>query len=47
MGLSIVKHGAMMHQAEIRLESQPGKGTSITLDFPENGEQESEKEELS
>lgn len=47
LGLSIVKHGAMMHQAEIRLESQPGKGTSITLDFPENGEQESEKEELS
>ena len=35
LGLSIVKHGAMMHQAEIRLDSQPGKGTSITLDFPE------------
>lgn len=38
LGLSIVKHGAMMHQAEIRLDSQPGKGTSITLDFPEQTE---------
>ena len=28
----------MMHQAEIRLDSQPGKGTSITLDFPEQTE---------
>lgn len=38
LGLSIVKHGAMMHQAEIRLDSQPGEGTSITLDFPEQTE---------
>lgn len=35
LGLSIVKHGAMMHHAQIRTESQPGIGTSITLEFPD------------
>lgn len=34
LGLSIVKHGAQAHHAEISLESQVGKGTSITLSFP-------------
>lgn len=34
LGLSIVKHGAVMHQASITTESQPGKGTTITLAFP-------------
>jgi len=34
LGLSIVKHGAQAHHAEIALESQVGKGTSITLSFP-------------
>lgn len=34
LGLSIVKHGALMHHAEIRTESLPGKGTTITLIFP-------------
>lgn len=34
LGLSIVKHGAVMHQATITTESQPGKGTTITLAFP-------------
>lgn len=33
LGLSIVKHGAMMHHAVIRTESQPGQGTTITLEF--------------
>lgn len=34
LGLSIVKHGALMHNAGIRTESQPGEGTTITLEFP-------------
>lgn len=34
LGLSIVKHVALFHQAECRLESTPGEGTSITLLFP-------------
>lgn len=34
LGLSIVKHGAQLHKAGIRTESQLGKGTAITLEFP-------------
>lgn len=34
LGLSIVKHGARIHDAEIKLESEPEKGTSVTLIFP-------------
>ena len=34
LGLSIVKHGAEIHGAEIRLESEPGQGTRIQLVFP-------------
>lgn len=34
LGLSIVKHGAQFHEAKIRLESEPGSGTVITLTFP-------------
>lgn len=34
LGLSIVKHGAALHHAAIQTESQPGKGTTITLEFP-------------
>ncbi|MFA7673979.1 MAG: ATP-binding protein [Clostridia bacterium] len=33
LGLSIVKHGAMLHDAEIILESKPDSGTTITLNF--------------
>lgn len=33
LGLSIVKHAAAYHNAEITLESTPGKGTRITLQF--------------
>ena len=33
LGLSIVKHAAAYHKAEIRLESTPGTGTTITLQF--------------
>jgi two-component system phosphate regulon sensor histidine kinase PhoR len=33
LGLSIVKHAAAYHNAEITLESTPGKGTTITVQF--------------
>lgn len=33
LGLSIVKHGAMLHNAEINVESEPGKGTKMELVF--------------
>lgn len=35
LGLSIVKHAARLHNAEIKLESELGKGTSITVEFPQ------------
>lgn len=34
LGLSIVKHGASLHGAQIHMDSQVGKGTSIQLLFP-------------
>ena len=34
LGLSIVKHGASLHGADIRMDSQVGRGTSIQLSFP-------------
>ena len=34
LGLAIVKHIANQHQAEIRLESEAGKGTRISVIFP-------------
>ena len=33
LGLSIVKHAVAYHNAEIALESTPGKGTTITIQF--------------
>ena len=33
LGLSIVKHAAASHNAHISLESTPGKGTTITIQF--------------
>lgn len=33
LGLSIVKHGAMLHQAEVHVESELGKGTKMELIF--------------
>lgn len=40
LGLSIVKHGALYHGAALKLESEPGVGTRITVTFPtgEKGE---------
>lgn len=34
LGLSIVKHGAILHSAEINVESKLGKGTKIEVVFP-------------
>lgn len=34
LGLSIVKHAAAYHNAELTLESVPGKGTCVTVAFP-------------
>ena len=33
LGLSIVKHGAMLHHAQINVDSDPGKGTKMELLF--------------
>ena len=33
LGLSIVKHGAQFHGAGVTLESEPGHGTKVTLEF--------------
>lgn len=35
LGLSIVKHAAILHAAEIAVNSTPGKGTRIEVTFPE------------
>lgn len=34
LGLSIVKHACILNNAEIRLESRPGKGSAFTVTFP-------------
>lgn len=34
LGLSIVKHGAVLHDAQVELESTPGQGTTVRLIFP-------------
>lgn len=34
LGLAIVKHGALYHHAGIELESEEGKGTTVTVSFP-------------
>ncbi len=38
LGLSIVKHAAVYHKATINLESEPDKGTAVTVIFPKIGE---------
>jgi two-component system phosphate regulon sensor histidine kinase PhoR len=35
LGLSIVKHICLIHQATLRLESELGKGTVISIFFPQ------------
>lgn len=36
LGLSIVKHGALLHNARMSIESEPGKGTKMTVIFPQS-----------
>ena len=38
LGLSIVKHAAVYQKATINLESEPDKGTTVTVIFPKIGE---------
>lgn len=38
LGLSIVKHGVLYHGGEISMESEPGKGTEITVIFKKNND---------
>ncbi len=40
LGLSIVKHGAFHHNAELTLDSTPDVGTTITIRFPKQDENE-------
>ena len=39
LGLSIVKHGAQLHGASVSLTSKMGRGTTVTLLFPEQKEE--------
>jgi len=34
LGLSIVKHGAMLHEAEIKIENDGKSGTSVVFCIP-------------
>ena len=34
LGLSIVKHGALLHGAKVTVDSVPGRGTRIEMQFP-------------
>ena len=36
LGLSIVKHAVQYHNGTIQLQSEPGKGTTITVSFPKD-----------
>jgi signal transduction histidine kinase len=36
LGLAIVKHIAEQMNAKLQLDSEPGKGTVITVSFPQN-----------
>ena len=38
LGLSIVKHGALLHDAEVRVESEVGKGTVMEIVFKPDSE---------
>ena len=38
LGLSIVKHGALLHGAKVSVDSAPGRGTRIEIQFPGGNE---------
>ena len=37
LGLSIVKHGSLLHGAKVMVDSTPGRGTRIEMQFPKVG----------
>lgn len=37
LGLAIVKHGVALHNGEIQIDSTPGEGTTVFLEFPRGG----------
>jgi len=41
LGLAIVKHVLVRHDARLRVESEPGKGSTFTIHFPETALEES------
>jgi two-component system phosphate regulon sensor histidine kinase PhoR len=41
LGLAIVKHVLVRHDARLRVESEPGKGSTFTIHFPETVLEES------
>ena len=45
LGLSIVKHIVAYHSGEIQLESEPDKGTTITVKLPFNEPETQQAEE--
>ncbi len=40
LGLAIVKHVLARHDARLRIESEPGKGSVFTIQFPEQALEE-------
>ena len=43
LGLSIVKHAAACHHAKVRMESEVGKGTVVTVAFPKGSGRQQER----
>ena len=43
LGLAIVKHVAAAHGARLRIESELGKGSTFSLEFPDRGEVQSNR----
>ena len=42
LGLSIVKHGALLHGAKVTVDSMPGKGTRMEMQFPKAEKEKTE-----
>ena len=46
MGLSIVKHAARLHSAEIEVQSELDKGTTILVIFPKRENRKEKSNDL-